>query len=162
MGEKAGGLIPSPRTAITIAIIAVLVAATAFTVLALHLLSISSPSCPSTAQVNTLPGQKHFTIIITNQGFNGSRTHSNDPCPWPVMNVKQGDMVTIHVENDDTNGEAHGFAITHYLDSGVKLGPGQSNDVSFTANQAGTFLVYCNIFCTIHSYMQNGQLNITT
>ncbi len=146
-GEKASGLVPSPRIAVAITIIIVLALGTTYAVFALHLIDIGST-----------PSQQHFTIIITNQGFNGSRTHSD---PWPVMNIKKGDTVTFHVQNADTT-EPHGFAITHYLDSGVKLSPGQSDDVTFTANQAGTFLVYCNIFCTIHVYMQNGQLNVTT
>ncbi len=147
MGEKTSGLIPSPKIAIAIAVIVVIVAGTTFAVFALHLFNLSNP-----------PSEQHFTIIITNQGFNGSRTHND---PWPVMNIKKGDSVTFHIQNNDTT-EPHGFAITHYLDSGVKVGPGQSDDVSFTANQAGTFLVYCNIFCTIHVYMQNGQLNVAT
>jgi heme/copper-type cytochrome/quinol oxidase subunit 2 len=41
------------------------------------------------------------------------------------------------------------------------LREGQSFDISFTANQAGTFKVYCDIFCSIHPLMQNGLLNVT-
>jgi hypothetical protein len=147
LGEKGRGFIHKPRPAITVLIIIVLVSGTTFAVFALHLYDLGNPSC-----------QARFCIIITNQGFNGSKSHSN---PWPVMNVRKGDFVTIHIENDDSTGEPHAFAITHYLDSGIKLPAGQSHDFNFTADQAGTFLVYCNIFCTIHVYMQNGQLNVT-
>jgi heme/copper-type cytochrome/quinol oxidase subunit 2 len=98
----------------------------------------------------------HFTITMTNQGFNGSKTQ---PSPWPIMNVLKGQSVTIHVENNDTV-EPHGFVISHYFDAGVKLGPGESHDVVFVANQTGSFLVYCNILCSVHQSMLNGQLNV--
>ena len=105
---------------------------------------------------NHNPTSVHYTITMTNQGFNGSRTQ---PTPWPVMNVLQGQSVTIRVENNDTV-ESHGFVISHYFDAGVKLRPGEFHDVVFVANQTGSFLVYCNIVCSIHQYMLNGQLNV--
>ncbi|TMI09378.1 hypothetical protein E6H34_01120 [Candidatus Bathyarchaeota archaeon] len=98
----------------------------------------------------------HFTITMTNQGFNGSKTQ---PSPWPIMNVVKGQSVTIHVENNDTV-EPHGFVISHYFNAGVKLGPGEAHDVVFVANQTGSFVVYCNIFCSVHQSMLNGQLNV--
>ncbi len=110
------------------------------------------PACAAT------PTATSFNIIITSQGFNNSKTHTD---PWPCLKVVKGQTISIHIENQDPT-EPHGFAITHYLDSGIKLGPGQSDNISFTANQAGTFLVYCNILCTIHLYMLSGQLNVTT
>ncbi len=97
----------------------------------------------------------YFKIVMTNQGFNGSKTHTDS---WPVLSVGRCDKVTVHLENLDT--EAHGFAITHYLVSGVKVQPGQSYDVVFNANRSGGFLVYCNLLCSIHLYMQNGKLNV--
>lgn len=93
---------------------------------------------------------------MTNQGFNESKSHTD---AWPVLNIRRCDKVTVHLENQDT--ETHGFAITHYLDSGVKVGPGDADDVSFSANRAGSFVVYCNILCSIHLFMQNGRLNVT-
>jgi heme/copper-type cytochrome/quinol oxidase subunit 2 len=105
------------------------------------------------------PSDDHFTIVMSEQGFNSSKARY--PTPWPIMNVRKGDKVSIHVENDDPGGEPHAFVITHYFASGIKLAGGQSDDISFTANQAGSFLVYCNILCTPHTYMLNGQLNVT-
>jgi heme/copper-type cytochrome/quinol oxidase subunit 2 len=93
--------------------------------------------------------------MLTNEGFNGSKSHTD---PWPVLNVGRCDRVTVHLENQDN--QAHGFAITHYLDSGVKIQPGQTYDYSFNANRSGSFVVYCNILCSIHLYMQNGRLNV--
>jgi len=133
------------RTNIAIGIIAVLVASGVGSFYALAYFQI----CVSSRQVS-------FTILMTDQGFNGSRVHTD---PWPVLNVERCDKVTFHVVNQGT--EDHGFAITHYLDSGVKVRPGQTDDVTFGANRSGTFLVYCDILCTIHIYMQNGRLNVT-
>ena len=103
------------------------------------------------------PSSVHFTIIMTSQGFNGSKSHTTDP--WPVLNVGRCQKVFVHLENQDTT-EDHGFAVSHYLDSGVRVRPGQTDDVTFNANRPGSFLVYCNILCTIHFSMQNGRLNV--
>lgn len=146
--ENAQSSVWNRRTGLVVAFIAVLVAASVVTVLGLNLFNI----------VN-LPSNDHFTIVMTDQGFNNSKARY--PTPWPVMNVRKGDSVSIHVENDDPNGQPHAFVITHYFPSGIKLAAGQSDDISFTANQAGSFLVYCNILCTPHTYMLNGQLNVT-
>ena len=65
----------------------------------------------------------------------------------------------IRVKNDDPV-EPHGFTVTHYFDSGVTLRPGETYTLTFLADQKGTFRVYCNIFCTVHVYMQNGRLTV--
>jgi len=93
-----------------------------------------------------------------NVGFNGSAYH---PTPWPVMNVTLGQIVIIHVINNDTV-QAHGFQVIHYFDSGILggLAPGKCYDVKFSANLAGSFAIQCNISCSIHIWMQSGRLNI--
>ena len=143
-GDEVAGWKVSRKMIIATGLVIVAAGGTIAAAYALHLFNLGIPT-------------PNFTIIMTNQGFNGSRAHTSDP--WPVMNVLRGQVATIHLENMDTT-ESHGFAITHYLDSGVQLRPGQSFDVVFTASQSGTFLVYCNIICTIHTYMQNGRLNV--
>ncbi len=105
---------------------------------------------PTTRQVSV-------TIVMSHQGLNGSAFTTP---PWPVLSVNQGQTVTIHLEGKDPV-EAHGFAISHYLDGGVTIRPGETYSFSFVADQQGTFKVYCNIFCTVHVYMQNGQLIVT-
>ncbi len=101
----------------------------------------------------------YFVVVMANEGmnvgFNGSKFQSGS---WPIMNVTMGRTVTIHVINNDTV-QSHGFAIQHYL-TGFSLGPGTCSDVTFTANQLGSFTVYCNISCSIHIFMQNGRLNV--
>lgn len=95
-------------------------------------------------------------------GINGSY-YVSPTTQWPTMNVKLGQVVSIHVINCASS-ESHGFQINHYDDIGknlISIRPGQSYDVTFTADQAGKFRVYCGIFCSIHPLMQNGALVVS-
>jgi heme/copper-type cytochrome/quinol oxidase subunit 2 len=112
------------------------------------------------ARPTTVPADStYFVVVMANEGmnigFNGSKFHSGS---WPIMNITLGRNITIHVINNDTV-QSHGFTIQHYF-SGFALGPGRCGDVTFTANQLGSFLVYCYISCTIHELMQSGKLNV--
>lgn len=94
---------------------------------------------------------------MSGNGYNDSKING---LPRPVMNVTLGEIVRIHLVNNDPT-EDHGFTITHYFPNGVVLGPGKCYDVTFTADQTGTFMVFCQIFCIPHiPWMQNGQLNV--
>ncbi|MDA4128103.1 MAG: hypothetical protein OK422_01350 [Thaumarchaeota archaeon] len=106
----------------------------------------------STTSSNTA----HFTIMATERGFNDSVDHQG---AWPVMHATKGQTVIIRVINSEVV-EAHGFEIQHYF-TGVSISPRSFYDVKFIADQDGTFRVYCNIFCLVHSFMQNGQLVVT-
>jgi tellurite resistance-related uncharacterized protein len=109
-------------------------------------------------KTRSVPPSVHFTITESNQGFNDSATHG---IPWPIMNVVQGQSVTILVENNDTV-SPHGFAITRYFPAGIQLRPGEWHNVTFVADQTGEFLVYCTIVCPVHQLMQNGQLKVSS
>ena len=108
---------------------------------------------------NVPASSTYFVVVMANKGmnvgFNGSKFQSDF---WPIMNVTLGRNVTIHIINNDTV-QSHGFAIQSYF-TGFALGPGTCRDVTFTANQLGSFTVYCNISCTIHIFMQSGRLNV--
>jgi heme/copper-type cytochrome/quinol oxidase subunit 2 len=98
-----------------------------------------------------------FLVIASVVGYNDSIGHGAPTKSWPIITVKKGASVTIVVCNIDR--QAHGFQITHYFDSSIEtVEPGHVITVQFVAAQAGTFEIYCSIFCTIHIYMQNGQL----
>jgi len=102
-----------------------------------------------------------FLIIANQLGFNNSVDHGVPEDNWPVIDVKLGQNVTMVVCNDDPT-QAHGFQIMHYYDSRlVSFGPGEVFRVSFIANEAGTFRIYCAILCTVHWAMQNGQLVVS-
>ncbi len=123
-----------------------------------------SAKAPGIANSSTTSSTAYFTIIeadpVNNyEGMNGSAFHVSSP--WPIIQVHQGQTVVIHIYNCASS-EAHGFAITHYLNAGATIQEGQSYTVMFAANQAGTFRIYCNIFCAIHPLMQNGELIVTS
>lgn len=102
-----------------------------------------------------------FLIIANQQGFNNSIGHGAPTKPWPVITVQKGSTVDIVVCNGDV--QAHGFQVEHYFDSNIEtVEPGQVVHVSFVVTQAGTFEIYCSIFCSIHIYMQSGQLVVNS
>jgi nitrous oxide reductase len=105
----------------------------------------------------TVAKVSHFTIVMSTNGFNGSASHSDQ---WPVIRVAKGQAVRIHVVNQDPV-EPHGLAIDHYFVGGTAVTPGKTYDITFNANESGSFRVYCNIFCAIHPLMQNGVLIVT-
>ncbi len=153
----------SPRARVfrlVLVIVLIVVAITGFFAAAytLHIFGLGTRNCwARPASVPT--SSAYFVVVMANEGmnvgFNGSKFQTGS---WPIMNVTLGRSVTIHVINNDTV-QSHGFAIQHYF-SGFALGPGTCSDVTFTADQSGSFLVYCNISCTIHIFMQNGKLNV--
>ena len=93
-----------------------------------------------------------FLIMADLSGFNDSIAHGAPLNPWPVIQVHLGDYVRIVVCNDDQT-QAHGFAIQTYFDSGVALAPGDAFRIEFQATMPGSFVIYCNIFCTVHAFM---------
>ncbi|MEX2414587.1 MAG: Sec-dependent nitrous-oxide reductase [Paenibacillaceae bacterium] len=71
-----------------------------------------------------------------------------------VIEVNQGDKVVIHMTNIDFDEDiTHGFAINKY-DLNFEIQPGQTNTITFTADKAGTFPLYCSNFCSaLHQEM---------
>ena len=123
----------------------------------------STQSAPGIANSSSTSSTVSFTIVDSDpgsnyEGMNGSAYHIT--APWPVIQVHEGQNVVIRVYNCASS-ESHGFAITHYFNSGTAVRPGQEFTFTFTATQAGTFRIYCNIFCAIHPLMQNGELIVT-
>jgi len=94
-----------------------------------------------------------FLVIANEMGFNDSIGHGAPMNPWPVICVHAGDEVTITIKNTDKNGEPHGFAISQYYANGVSIPAGASVAISFKADRPGDFVVYCNIFCSVHAFM---------
>jgi len=115
---------------------------------------------PVTVMKPTCTRQPGFTLIIADlSGFNDSIGHGAPAHPWPIVYVEKGQVVRFLVCNLDQT-QAHGFAITYYFDAGVPIMPGEAYTIVFTATKAGTFTIFCNIFCTIHIYMR-GELVVT-
>lgn len=123
------------------------------------IISLPSPQTPGTGLPlvtvtrSTCGRPPEFILIIADlSGFNGSMNHGAPVNPWPVIHVHEGDVVRLLVCNKDTT-QPHGFAIGTYLDAGVALMPGEAYRIVFTATIPGTFVIYCNIFCTVHVFM---------
>jgi hypothetical protein len=93
-----------------------------------------------------------FLIIADLSGFNDSISHGAPANPWPVIRVQQGDVVRILVCNKDTM-QPHAFAISTYFPAGVAMAPGEAYKIIFKATVPGTFVIYCNIFCTVHIFL---------
>ncbi len=102
-----------------------------------------------------------FLIVMSQYGYNDSILEGAGPSKaWPVITVTQGTVVNVTVCNAD-NTQAHGFQIATYYDSKVvAVAPGQVLQLSFVANEAGTFRIFCDIWCGIHAFMQYGELRV--
>ena len=101
-----------------------------------------------------------YLIVASAKGYNDSVDHGVPANSWPVINVQRGSTVTITV--CDTDAQAHGFQVTHYLDNKIEtVSPGQAITVTFVADQTGRFKIYCSIFCTVHWAMQSGLLVVS-
>jgi nitrous-oxide reductase len=65
-----------------------------------------------------------------------------------IIRVKEGETVHVHITNLEQAYDAtHGFAIEAY-NINLSLEPGESEDVTFVADRAGTFPLYCTEFCS--------------
>ena len=65
-----------------------------------------------------------------------------------VIRVKEGDTVKLHIDNVEQAYDAtHGFAINSY-NINISIEPGEHSDVTFVADKAGVFPMYCTEFCS--------------
>ncbi len=65
-----------------------------------------------------------------------------------TIRVKEGDTVHLHLTNAEQAKDAtHGFTIDTYNIS-VSLEPGKHSNVTFVADRAGVFPMYCTEFCS--------------
>jgi len=65
-----------------------------------------------------------------------------------VIRVKQGEPAHLHTDNVEQAYDAtHGFALNSY-NINLSLEPGEHSDVTFVANKAGVFPMYCTEFCS--------------
>ena len=114
---------------------------------------------PSTGKID------RFTIIESDPpnslaGMNGSY-YKGAATTWPIIKVHVGDTVIITIFNNGSS-EPHGFGIDHYEPApGLTISAGQTQTLTFVADQTGTFRIYCTIECSIHPLMQNGELVVS-
>ncbi|MHB2036146.1 MAG: cupredoxin domain-containing protein [Nitrososphaerales archaeon] len=137
--------------------------------------SISGTAPSGFAKSNFIATKASFVVVESDsgafEGMNGSYYHTFPSSAgyagynstlqnWPVIQVRQNQTVSITITSCAAS-EPHGFAIGHYFNAGVTLQAGQSYTFVFEASQKGEFSMYCNTFCSIHPYMQNGLLIVS-
>ena len=93
-----------------------------------------------------LPG--YILVTLDDNGFNDS-IHRGQP----TIEFQRGDTVNILACNLDPI-QSHGLAIDHYFPAGVTLRPGEAYKVAFVVKELGRFTIYCNVFCTVHTFMK--------
>ncbi len=77
-----------------------------------------------------------------------------------IVRVKQGETVHFHITNLEQAYDAtHGFSIEAY-NINLSLEPGESDDVTFVADRAGTFPLYCTEFCSALHLEMAGYLTV--
>jgi nitrous-oxide reductase len=65
-----------------------------------------------------------------------------------VIRAKQGDTIHIHLTNTEQALDAtHGFAVGSY-NVNVSIEPGEHSNITFKADRAGVFPMYCTEFCS--------------
>jgi hypothetical protein len=96
-----------------------------------------------------------FTIVADLNGYNGSKTLEGQ---GPFISVHSCNKVIINLANHDI--QAHGMAIDFYANGGLEATGGDTVSLSFLAYRTGSFRVFCNTSCSVHSYMQHAQLSV--
>jgi hypothetical protein len=101
-----------------------------------------------------------FLIIANSLGYNDSLSHGAPAQSWPILDIADGSNVTITICN--TYQQTVGFQVVHYLQGKMEtVQPGHTLTLSFVADEKGTFVIYCAIFCAIHLYLQGGELRVS-
>jgi nitrous-oxide reductase len=65
-----------------------------------------------------------------------------------TVRVKEGETVHLHITNIEQAKDAtHGFGLDAY-NINLSLEPGKHSNVTFVADKAGVFPLYCTEFCS--------------
>lgn len=90
---------------------------------------------------------RELKLEIDNAGNKHSMWAYEGQIPGPVIRVKQGDTVTIHLHNDENNGQSHSIdlhaAQVDVLDEFGPVKPGKHKQFSFVASVPGVFIYHC-------------------
>ncbi len=101
-----------------------------------------------TVEIEMVAKQWFFDAILVNStdpNAHAITIPTTDSFANTTILVSKGDLVIIRFRTGDV---PHGFAIRGYPDVGpYEVTPGQIVTIRFTANQAGTFIFYCTVFC---------------
>ena len=76
------------------------------------------------------------------------------------ITVNKGDKVTFYLTNlERAQDETHGFTVDHY-DIHASLEPGETTEITFTADIEGVFPYYCTEFCSALHLEMMGYLMV--
>ena len=114
-----------------------------------------------------LEGKTHdVDLVITEremtvaEGFVQKVWTFGDTVPGPVIRVKLGDTVRIHLENPATNQLPHSIdfhsSFVAWNDEMTSIDPGEDKLYEFTADKAGVFMYHCGTDPALH-HIANGM-----
>jgi nitrite reductase (NO-forming) len=114
-----------------------------------------------------LPGDTHDIDLVVAEkemtvapGFVQRVWTFGDSVPGPVIRVKLGDRVRIHLKNPATNQLPHSVdfhsSYAAWNDEMTSIDPGQEKLYEFTADRAGVFMYHCGTNPALH-HIANGM-----
>lgn len=117
-----------------------------------------------------LPGETHdIDLVITERdmtvapGFVQHIWTFGDTVPGPVIRVKVGDLVRVHLINPATNMMAHSIdfhaSMVAWNDEMRSIAPGEELLYEFTANHAGVWMYHCGTTPALH-HIANGMYGL--
>ena len=108
----------------------------------------------------TRPGEKEFYLFTAEvEDLNETKLGIKaDVFTLPIMEVNNGDNVTVHFYNlEKEGGDRHSFTIGEPYNIDKDLGPGENGIISFKADHEGIFQYYCKY----HEPAMTGQLMVS-
>lgn len=72
------------------------------------------------------------------------------------LNVTLGETILLRIHGKDVT---HGLSIVEY-GINVEIPPGQTIEVTFTADKAGDFTIFCTVFCGTGHPQHKGTLHV--
>ena len=114
-----------------------------------------------------LPGSTHDIDLVMNEklmtvakGYSQLVWTFGDSVPGPVLRVKVGDLVRIHLKNPATNKMAHSIdfhsSLVAWNDEMTSIQPGEEKVYEFKAKFAGVWMYHCGTAPALH-HIANGM-----
>src|SRR5215472_3966621 len=118
--------------------------------------AVSFYGIPAAPCAGIAPTQVQFTIVANLTGYNNSKLNNGQ---GPFFSVPKCSRVTVNLANRDV--QPHGLAVDFYSAHGVEAIGGDTQSLPLLAYKTGTFRIFCNIYCSVHTYMLHAQLTVT-
>ncbi len=100
------------------------------------------------------------TMMTVAEGFQQAVWTFGDQVPGPVMRVKVGDLVRVHLVNPPENQLSHSIdfhaSLVAWNDEMRSIAPGEELIYEFTAEYAGVWMYHCGTSPALH-HIANGM-----